>query len=111
MSTLEHTTIAFAVIQISLSVTGPLDTEAVTLRFCVVHELVGWCSVWQPSLPEQLKVVAGLEWTEEELQVLQEAIQQHSKEDGSIGWSAVAAKLPGRTDKDVKRQHANMLAR
>lgn len=56
-------------------------------------------------------MLTGLEWTEEELQTLHEAVQQHSKADGSIGWSAVAAKLPGRTDKDVKRQHANNLAR
>ena len=44
------------------------------------------------------------------MHTLQEAVQQHSKEDGSVAWAAVAAHLPGRTDKDVKRQRISMLA-
>ena len=50
-------------------------------------------------------------WGEEEAALLKAAVVAHTREDGSVKWAAVAAKLPGRTDNEVARQHTKMVSK
>ena len=59
----------------------------------------------------RLSCCPGVPWSEKELALLKDAVPEHTRDDGTVKWAAVAACLPGRTDNEAARQYSRTSAK